>query len=111
MAPEEIDNDPTTNGRDGHAAPHVSSHALAHDRRLRQRVLRIRISDSETGRLKVNLTLPIGLVGVAGRLGARLLPREHSRPELISAIERGELHEPVVIDDEQNGERIEVSVE
>src|SRR3712207_2888243 len=99
MAAEETGNSPSSNGADAQAPARPSSHSLAHDRQLRQRVLRIRISDAESGRVKVNLTLPVGLVGVAGRLGARLLPREHNRPELISAIEHGELHDPVVFDD------------
>lgn len=108
---DQSSNGTTDEAADGEVLPRVVGHALAHDLRLRQRVLHIRISDIETERLKVNLTLPVGLVGVAGRLGARLIPHGHHRSELITAIEHGELHGPVVVDDEQNGERIEISVE
>jgi hypothetical protein len=87
------------------------THAHAHDHRLHNRVLRVRITDVETGRQKVGLTLPVGLVGVATRLGARLVPAGLDTPELLDTIERGELAEPVVILDEDNGERVEIALE
>ena len=92
-------------------APSSTSHAAAHNHELRHRVLRIRITDIETGRLKVGLTLPASLVSVAVRMGARLVPPGHDATELLAAIERAELPEPFVVDDEQNGERVEISME
>ena len=86
-------------------------HAAAHDHQLRQRLLHIRITDVETRRLKVAVTLPVGLVGVAMRLGARLLPPSYVDGDLRAAIERGELESPIIVDDEENGERIEISLE
>lgn len=86
-------------------------HANAHNHRLHNRVLRVRITDVETGRLKVGLTLPVGLVGVATRLGARLVPEGPDTPELLESIERGELDKPVVILDQENGERVEIELE
>ncbi len=77
----------------------------------RHRVLRVRIVDVDTGRLKVGLTLPAGLVGVATRLGARLVPPVPHAASLLEAVERGELSEPMVIDDAGNGERVEISLE
>ena len=47
---------------------------VTHERQPRSRVLRIRVTDRETGRLRVSLALPIGLVRVALRQGASLLP-------------------------------------
>ena len=88
-----------------------ASHALAHNHQLRHRVLRIRITDVETGRLKVGLTLPAGLLGVAVRLGARFLPAGHPAGDLIRAVERDELRGPLVVDDVENGERVEISLE
>jgi hypothetical protein len=95
------------------AAPRsaMGAHAQAHSNRLHNRVLRVRITDVETGRLKVGLTLPVGLVGVATRLGARLVPEGPDTPELLDSIERGELEQPVVLLDENNGERVEIELE
>ena len=92
-------------------AASTTSHAAAHNHELRHRVLRVRITDIETGRLKVGLTVPAGLVSVAVRLGARLVPPGHDDAELVDAIERAELPSPLIIDDEQNGERVEISME
>lgn len=91
--------------------PAVITHANAHNHRLHNRVLRVRITDLETGRLKVGLTLPVGLVGVATRLGARLVPEGPDTPELLESIEWGELDKPVVILDQENGERVEIELE
>jgi hypothetical protein len=77
----------------------------------RQGQLHIRITDFDTGRLKVSLTLPAGLVGVALRQGARLIPSGHGSLDLVGAIERNELTAPLVVVDEQNGERVEISLE
>ena len=80
-------------------------------RARRQRVLRVRITDVVTGRLKVGLSLPAGLVAVALRQGARLIPPGHDDLDLVAAIDQGDLQAPVVIEDEQNGERVEISLE
>lgn len=88
-----------------------SAHAQAHEQDQRQHVLRIRITEVETGQHKVEMTLPIGLVSVALRQGARLLPPNMTGFDLVGAIERGELRTPLMFHDEQNGERIEIQVE
>ena len=87
-----------------------ASHALAHDHQLRHRVLRIRITDVETGRLKVGLTLPAGLVPVALRQGARLLPPGQTDLDLVAAIENNDLQSPLIVEDAENGERVEISL-
>ena len=89
----------------------ASTPSPARDRGSRNRVLRIRITDVDTGRLKVGLSLPVSLVSVATRLGARLVPPGHDAADLAAAIERADHSGPIVVDDEQNGERVEISVE
>ncbi len=99
--------EPTTEVRLGSRA----SHALIHDHELRQRLLRIRITDVETGRLIVGLRLPGGLLGVAERLGARLAPPGTGMADLISVLEGTPPVAPLVVEDVENGERIEITVE
>jgi len=100
-------------GDEASSAPGLTrvGHAQAHEALLHHQVLRVRIIDVDSGRLKVGLTLPVGLVGVATRMGARLVPAGLDTPDLLDAIERGELAEPVVIHDQHNGERIEIELE
>ncbi len=86
--------------------------SLSHETQpRRQKVLRIRITDVDTGRLKVGLSLPAGLVSVALRQGARLIPRARNGPDLSAVIDGNGLQEPLVVEDEQNGERVEISLE
>jgi hypothetical protein len=77
----------------------------------RQRVLRIRITDVESGRLKVGLSIPANLVSVALRQGARLLPQGHGDLDLVAAIANNDSQFPWLIEDEQNGERVEIGLE
>ena len=77
----------------------------------RQRVLRIRITDVETGRLKVGLSIPASLVPVALRQGARLLPQAHTDLDLVVAIAHNDSQFPWLVEDEQNGERVEIDLE
>lgn len=88
-----------------------TTHMLGHDRQSRQRVLRIRITDVVTGQLKVGLSLPAGLVSVAMRMGARFAPAGHTNAEVLEAFEHGELAVPLVLEDVENGELVEISVE
>jgi hypothetical protein len=83
----------------------------AENQRLRQRVLRIRITDIDTGRLKVGLSVPAGLVSVALRQGARFVPGGDTAFDLAGALERDEFRAPLVIEDTQNGERVEISMD
>lgn len=95
----------------GDARTVAATGADTHERQPRSRVLRIRVTDSESGRLRVSLALPIGLVRVAIRQGARLLPPGQEGRDLLLAAERSDFCEPVIVHDEKHGEQIEVSIE
>jgi translation initiation factor 2 gamma subunit (eIF-2gamma) len=93
------------------AADRAVQAGLSEHHSQRHRTLRVRITDLETGRLKVALTLPAGLVAVATRLGARLVPPGPQAGALLDSIERGELADPVVFEDATNGEAVEISLD
>lgn len=54
----------------------------------RLRTLRLRIVDVTNGQIKVLLMLPVGLVSVAQRLGAQLLPPDSSIEALTAQAEQ-----------------------
>lgn len=91
--------------------------ALAEDRRAagraHSRLVRIRVSDLHTGRLKANVTVPVGLVNVGLRLGARLAPQlsGSALEDLLRAIQRGNPGRLLEWQDLEEGERIELLVE
>jgi hypothetical protein len=74
------------------------------------RTLRLRISSLSSDQSKVVLTLPVGLVSVAQRLGARLLP-EHAAIDalLAEAAQAGSTYREW--SDAANDERLELVIE
>lgn len=77
------------------------------------RWLRIRVTDEATGKRKVNVNLPLGMVNVAMKVGAKFAPevKEINLDELIEAIKTGAEGKIVDVQDEEDGERVEIFVE
>ena len=77
------------------------------------RWLRVRVTDRISGRTKVNVNLPIGLVDVGLKLGARFAPEMVGMDisALQAALKNGVQGRIVALDDEQDDERVEIFVE
>lgn len=77
------------------------------------RWLRVRVTDRETGRSRVNVNLPVSLVKVGIKLGARFAPEGGGLDwdELVAAIEEGASGKLVHVEDSEGGETVEVYVE
>jgi hypothetical protein len=74
---------------------------------------RVRVTDMVTGRTKVNVNLPLSLVKAGLKMGARFAPdmEELDWEELIVAIQEGASGKIVEVEDQEDGERVEVYVE
>ncbi|MFO7695820.1 MAG: hypothetical protein R6X16_01505 [Anaerolineae bacterium] len=75
---------------------------------------RVRVTDTLTGRRKVDVNIPLSLVSVGLRLGARFAPEvgDVDIPELLREIEQeGRLGKVVDIQDDEDGEHVEIFVE
>lgn len=81
--------------------------------RTRGRMVRVRVTDLHTNRQKVNVTIPVGLINVGLRLGARLAPQlsGSAMEELLRAIEKGASGRMLEWQDLEEGERVELFVE
>lgn len=79
----------------------------------RPRWVRIRVTDLETGRRKVNVNLPLGLVEVGARLGARYAPEMQGMDvrEIVEQVRNGAQGKIVEVEDVEDGERVEIYVE
>lgn len=77
------------------------------------RWFRVRVTDLETGRSKVNVNLPMSLVDVGTRMGARFAPELESMDlsEIIEQIKSGAQGKIVEVEDAEDGERVEIYVE
>ena len=75
--------------------------------------LRVRVTDLETGRTRVNVNVPISLVKAGIKLGARFAPEtdEVDWDEVLSAIQEGAAGKIVDVEDIDDGEKVEIYVE
>ena len=74
---------------------------------------RVRVTNMETGRTKVNVNLPFSLVRAGIKLGAHFSPEMEGVEwdELIEAIKEGASGKLVDVEDIEGGEKVEVFVE
>ena len=81
--------------------------------RIRGRLVRIRVTHTPSNRQKVNVTIPVSLINVGLRLGARLAPQlsGSALEDLLHAIESGTTGRLLEWHDLEEGERIELFVE
>jgi hypothetical protein len=77
------------------------------------RWFRVRVTDMSTGRNKVNVNIPMGLVHVGIKMGARFAPEMGGveYEEIMQAIRSGQQGKVIDITNEEDGERVEIFVE
>ncbi len=77
------------------------------------RYLRVRVSDSRSGKVKVNINIPVSLLHVAVRIGAKFAPEMEGLDfaELMDLISQGVRGKVVDITDEEDNERVEIFAE
>jgi hypothetical protein len=77
------------------------------------RWMRIRVTDLNTGRSKVNVNLPMGLVDAGVKIGARFAPemQDIDLDEIIEAIRDGAQGKIVEVEDEEDNERVQIYIE
>jgi hypothetical protein len=80
---------------------------------VQPRVLRVRVTDVSSRRQKINVTIPVSLVGIGLKLGAKLARRMESAnaDQIMRAIEGGSLGRIFEMQDLDEGERVEIFVE
>jgi len=77
------------------------------------RWFRVRVTDLASGKSKVNVNIPMGLVNVAVKMGARFAPNIEGAnyEEMVQAIKNGASGKIMDVTDDQDGERVEIFVE
>ena len=77
------------------------------------RWMRVRVTDLNTGRSKVNVNLPMGLVNIGVKMGARFAPEmeDIDLDEIVKAIQDGAQGKIVEVEDEEDNERVQIYIE
>ena len=73
--------------------------------------LRVRVTDLQSGRQKIDMAMPWRLVNVGLNMGARFARDEIQVEELVEAVQAGAEGKIVDVVDAKDGERIEIFVE
>jgi hypothetical protein len=83
------------------------------DETSRPRWLRVKVTDRRSDRVKLNVTIPVGLVDVGLKMGARFAPELAGMDSsaIQSALREGVSGRILSVDDEEDDERVEIYVE
>lgn len=75
--------------------------------------LQMRVTDTDTGKIRVNVRLPLGVVKAGLKMGMRFVPEAEGldKEELLSAIDEGAVGKVFDLLDDKDGEHIEVFIE
>lgn len=79
----------------------------------RPRWLRVRVTDRASGKPKVNVNIPVGLLDIGLKMGARFAPDMNGLDlkAIQEAIQGGMQGRIIEVDDEKDDERVEIFVE
>jgi hypothetical protein len=73
--------------------------------------LRVRVTDTATGRTKVNVNLPLGLVDAGMNIATQFVP-DINLTQIAEAVKSGQLEGKIVdVYDEDDGEHVEVFID
>ena len=75
--------------------------------------LRVQVTDMKTGQVKVKVNVPMSIVNMGFRLGARFIPSDVDidMEELMEAINSGQMGKIIEVEDVEDGEKVEIWVE
>lgn len=77
------------------------------------RWLRVRVTDTNTGKVRVNVRLPLSVVSSGIKMGMKFSPQVEGLDvnQLMEVIQSGEMGQIVDVVDEEDGEHVEVFVD
>lgn len=77
------------------------------------RWLRVQVTDTDTGKTRVNVRLPISLVNAGMKMGAKFAPEVDGMDmtTILAAIRDGEMGKVIDVFDEEDGEHVEIFID
>lgn len=97
----------------GSTSPPAPKPIRGYEGSVKPRYLRVLVTDTDTGKTRVNVRLPVSLINSGLRMGARFAPEiEGLELEDLNAwLNSGEIGQIVDVFDEEDGEHVEVFLE
>ncbi|NLG28731.1 MAG: hypothetical protein GX557_12525 [Chloroflexi bacterium] len=95
------------------ALEHASQEDDVRDKGKAAQWFRVKVTDLSTGRTKVNVNIPIGLVNVGMRMGAKFAPGIDSSAfaDVLASAKSGQRGKILEVDDHDSGEHVEIYTE
>lgn len=86
---------------------------IPHSSGQKARWMKVRITNMDTGKVKTNIRVPIGLVNAGMKIGSKFSPelQDMDLTELMEAVKEGETGLFVDVSDDDDRERVEVFLE
>ncbi len=77
------------------------------------RFFRVRVTDSDTGKVRVNVRLPVSVINAGMKIGMKFAPQVEGvdYQEIAEMIQSGEAGKIVDVEDNKDGEHVEVFIE
>jgi hypothetical protein len=77
------------------------------------RFFRVRVTDSASGKVRVNVRLPVGVLNAGLKMGMKFAPNVEGvdYKEIAEMIQAGGIGKIVDVDDDKDGEHVEVFIE
>jgi hypothetical protein len=77
------------------------------------RWFRVRVTDTNSGKVRVNVRMPVSVINAGVKMGARFSPEVEglNTSELLEHIRAGDIGQIVDVTDEEEGEHVEVFLE
>jgi hypothetical protein len=104
---EALDEGPTVGGKSQPPVPPIPPAAPA------GRFFRVRVTDKITGRVRVNVRLPVGIINAGLKMGMKFAPQVEGvdYQEVADMIRAGGIGKIVDVEDEEDSEHVEIFIE
>ena len=74
---------------------------------------RVKITDTQTGKSRANIRIPLNVIGIGRRFGAQFAPQINGveTEDLMEAVSNGKVGKIIDVFDDQDGEHVEIYIE
>jgi hypothetical protein len=81
--------------------------------KMQGKFFRVKITDTETGKIRANIRIPLSVISAGEKFGANFTPKVEGigNDELMQAVRSGEVGKIIDVYDDEDGEHVQVYIE